>query len=84
MSTKLGICIHLNIRMMHVKGGHALGSFWVKNFENFVLPPATILSTPLCCFCCGNFRDYLCQLQRKAFPDKTSYEVFNVLDEEKY
>ena len=37
MSTKLGMCIHLNIRMIHVKGGHAPGSFWAKILEEIAI-----------------------------------------------
>ena len=37
MSTKLGICIHPNTKMIHVKGGHAPGSFWVKNLEKIAI-----------------------------------------------
>ena len=33
MSTLLGICIHSSTMMIHMKGGHAPGSFWVKNLE---------------------------------------------------
>ena len=38
MSTLLGICIHSSTMMIHMKGGHAPGSFWVKNLEkNMIL-----------------------------------------------
>ena len=37
MSIKLGICIHPNAKMIHVKVGHAPGSFWVKNLEKIVI-----------------------------------------------
>ena len=37
MSIKLGICIHPNTKMIHVEGGHAPGSFWVKNLEKIAI-----------------------------------------------